>query len=260
MYSAEEIKTAHTGLADIFKRGKVLFGGSYLYGDATEQSDLDFYLICSFHDFFYYRRRPEIINAVKSRFSGVRLMIIPKIFFSLGWYYVYGRNLDGEIEISGISGKTIFRNSLKLACLHYLSSLLANGEAERSVSLSKSANQVNVAAIVRSLPMICRKREPIFSRKFMHAKLKQLDISDCGCEPFNAINRLYNSADDLLNFSFSNYFIYNIRFILRGNFAFLTKNPDKYILDRIISGISGGNNLKQLHDEMSEIIFPVYIL
>lgn len=266
MIMPNEIELIHRELATIYNRGKILFGGSYLYGEAIESSDLDFYLICNFCDFFYYKKRSELISALKLRHPEIKVMLVTKLFFKFGWYYVYGRNLDGKIEISRISKKIVFRNCLKLACFHYLSALLSDNSTEKGTLFRKSATQTSVALIVGSLPGISPVSQPIFSREFIDKCLS--DMNDLSADIFSgseallseAICDLFSSKSDLLSFSLANYLIYNIKFILRGNFTFLTKNPDKYILSRMISALKKRENLMNLHAQMKEIIFPVHIL
>ncbi len=65
----------------------------------------------------------------------------------------------------------------------------------------------------------------------------------------------YFAGRRYFNFSLANYLIYNVKFILRGDFQFLPRNPDKYVIKRMMTADS--INILQ---EIKKIVFPVIII
>jgi|GEM_PF-2236580 len=284
MLHQENIRSIHKNLSSIYSFGTILFGGSYLYGEAEEASDLDFYLISNFRWFLNYIRHKELLKEIKEKNPTVQLMLVPGIFFRRGWYYIYGRDNHGDIKISKINKKVIFRNSLKLACFHYLRFLLSNEPADKRKYLIKSAQQAAVAAIIRGGAEKLDPSAPLFSQKTIKENLEKYDgkykevvgrildwkteeanpdinsLNQAGRQLLGVITDVFDNAGSLMSFLPINHFIYNFKFLLRGNREFLFHNPDKLLLKKVINGIKTSINLEELYQEMKETIFPVFII
>lgn len=284
MYRKENINSIHKQLSSIYSFGQVLLGGSHLYSEANEDSDLDFYLISNLRWFLNYVRHKEFIKEIKEKNPNIQLMLVPTLFFKRGWYYIYGQDVSGEIRISKINRKVIFRNSLKLACFHYLSFLLSNQTEEKRKFLIKSAQQVAVAATIRNASDEIDFTKPLFSQKMIRENLEKYDgkhretidtildwkksnahpdintLNLAGRQLLGVIAEVYDNAGSLLSFMPINYLIYNFKFLKRRNQQFLSANPDKQLLKKIINGIKTSINLEELYQEMKETIFPVFII
>jgi hypothetical protein len=99
--------------------------------------------------------------------------------------------------------------------------------------------------------------QPIFSWQYI---LAHGGSSPRLGQPF--VEQLEQTHHQLLpyfNFSWSNYLLYNVRFLLRGNPLFIFQNPDKIVLQKIRSGLAEHPSLSQLYEEMRQIIFPIII-
>ncbi len=284
MLKKEDIAKIHRKLSEIYGSGTVLLGGSYLYGEAEEGSDLDFYLISNLHWFINYIRHKELLTELKENFPILRVMLVSRMFFKRGWYYIYGRDISGKAHVSGVNKKIIFRNSLKLACFHYLKFLLSNSASDKKKFLIKSAQQAAVAAVIKSSMEKINPNDPLFSRKIILENLVKYEgkhreiiekilnwkkdaanpdmnsLNQAGRQLLGVISGVLDSAGSLLSFLPINYLIYNSKFLFQGNKEFLFCNPDKKLLNKIVNGIKTSINLEELHREMKETIFPVFII
>lgn len=65
------------------------------------------------------------------------------------------------------------------------------------------------------------------------------------------------TTEKLMSFSFSNYLIYNLKFIPKGDFQFLFCNPDKKIINLLKEKVKQNSNLGL--SAIEKIVFPVII-
>lgn len=70
-------------------------------------------------------------------------------------------------------------------------------------------------------------------------------------------NSAGESTEKLMSFSFSNYFIYNLKFIPKGDFQFLFCNPDKKIINLLKEKVKENSNAGL--STIEKIVFPVII-
>ncbi len=286
MYTSVTIKQLHHALQALDPSALVLLGGSYLYDEAVEESDVDFYFIIPSWKIFFLKKFKKIIQNLKQRFSGVNfsVMIVPQWLRRHG-YYIYGKDVSGKIHTWELPISILIRNCLKLAYFNYLRSMVEPKNKERNVQ--KVKKQLAVAELAAQGKVDFK--EPIFSWKYIKRHLvssvistvatkgseveKSLDCSDSQIKGFLdcgfAFARNDNANDGLrqvhgqflpyFNFSLSNYLLYNIRFLLKGNPLFLFSNPDKMVLEKMVIGIEHEEKLPELYKEIKRIVFPVII-
>ncbi len=303
MYSRTVIDQIHSALQALNPSALVLLGGSYLYGEAAEESDVDFYLICPLWRLFFLQRYKKLMIDLRKRFPDVdfSLMVVPRWLKHYG-YYIYGRDVNGKIHSWAVPMSVLVRNCLKLAYFNYLRAMVnpslypspnrgGAGGGVRERNLNKARKQLAVAHLAAAGKIDFGK--PIFSKNYILANTAKSDeqqlsfripvavgeeslsgqqqLNNGTVEPFDLDRDLSSSAwadslemtSDLLpyfSFSWSNYLLYNVRFLLRGNPLFLFKNPDRMILHRLADGLRAEENYEKLYKEMKEIIFPVIIL
>lgn len=284
MYAQEMIAEIHNRLQSTIPDSLVLLGGSYLYGEATEDSDLDFYAICRWCDLLTFQRYRKSIEAVKSKYKEVRcnITIVPRFLFKRGWYYVYGKDVSGKIHQSAIYPTLIIRNALKLAYYHYLRALVSDDLAARQRCFTKCAQQLAAALIFGKN---IYGREPFFSLRNLIKQLEQVDrdkfevlslLLECRLNRELFSHRSTIIAERVLlkvlefayvdlkpqadAFLLSNYLLYNIRFVLKGTVLFLFKNPDKMVIKYLRGAIYIHENLKLFERTARLVVFPVAIV
>ncbi len=283
MYTHSQIQSLHLRLKTLFSGSQVWLGGSYLYGEAHETSDLDFYVISSFPWRIFWQRQhfAASIVALKNEFiiSKLNIFVTPKIFFRLGWYYIYGQDDTGLIYKSKLNPKIIFRNCIKLAYFHYLALLRGGSDTEKTISFLKSIKQLTVAHIIlfSHNPI-----EPLFSVKNILTQLASNQDPDWKkiltvLSKFNDNNSMeqiseyeiilgrlirdvHQKGRHWLGFSLSNYIIYNLRFVLKGEMKFLRSNPDELILREVTKTINSSENIENAYNNIRQVIFPALII
>lgn len=214
MLNAETVKSIHATLAKIFPQNLVLLGGSYADQRATDDSDLDIFLICSWYFLFNRKKYQPLVKDLKNKYPQLRIMLVPKIFFKYGLYRVSGNDIGGKRYASPLNKKIIFRNAVKLAYFYLLKSIDSHRQdywKKQSDKQASIAKEVSVGA----------------------------------------------STEKLMSFSFSNYLIYNLKFIPKGDFQFLFCNPDKKIINLLKEKVKQSNNSGIFAIE--KIVFPVII-
>lgn len=284
MYSHELISEIHHHLQKAFPHNTILLGGSYLYGEATEDSDIDFYAICQWRDIFGFASYRQKIEKLKDEFFTVRwnVTIVPQALYNQGWYYVYGREITGKIQQSAIYHKLIIRNSLKLAFFHYLSSFSTTSNREHQKKLVKSAQQLAAALLffekifsfkpffsttnlikqlgnIRSLntaPLVELLRSKLEKTELTEERLRYLSsqLSSVLLRAKEELGEIWNQ------FSWVNYCLYNARFILKGNPLFLFTNPDKMVLQKLTTAVQNKSTAAGVIASLKEIVFPVIVV
>ncbi len=282
MYPADTIKKIHRELSTLFASHKVLLGGSYLYGHATDQSDLDFYIITTFpwSIFWHHQHYATLVNNLKTELNtpNLKILIVPKLFFRLGWYYIYGQDIDGKIYCSKVNKKIIFRTTIKLAYFHYLGFLVKTNKAERWCALRKTAQQLAAAIVIYSdAPLV----QPIFSTTNLIKQLTalgnkeylvlikilstsdqtptELEQNEWSRGVRTLLNQVFEQGKTWLSFYFPNYLIYNLRFIPKGNFQFLFTNPDRRIITELSSGVKSNENRAEQYEIIKQKVLSVLI-
>ncbi len=275
MYSNADIAAIHQQIKKLYGHSLILLGGSYAYGEATPESDVDFYLIAPLVRILYYRFTKSK-NKLK-RYPGTNLILIPQSFYRRGWYYVYGKDDCGSIHYTPINKPIVFRNSLKLSYFNYLKFLITDGAA-KSYHLAKA---IKCAITAQAMIEGGQFDSPLLSKGFIASRLRsdtnnvwsaftnvlekgvmnQMELQLLGDTFLNLTTALYTTHKDMLRFSFVNYLIYNLKFLLwQGKVTFLFRNPDKFILEKIDSGLARGVEPQKLYQQVAQIIFPIVML
>ena len=128
MLTAETIKKIHERLAELFPKNLILLGGSYTTGTATEDSDLDIFLICDWMFFLNRKKYQPLVADLKKQYPILEIMLVPKMFFKHGWYNVTGKDVAGKEYTSYQNKKIFFRNAAKLAYFYLLKSALGQNK------------------------------------------------------------------------------------------------------------------------------------
>lgn len=274
MFDAETIAIIHREVGDVYRRALVLLGGTYLFGGAGAGSDLDFYVLGGWRDFWRYRRRKELAAGIKQKWPAVKIALIPKIFFRRGWYYIYGRDLNGKIHVSPINRKIIFRTTIKLDYLDWLKSLLAADAEARRAAVAKCARRAAVALMLLNndfpsgQPLMAPEtvRGYLLNRNDI-ASVNLRALMDGGIGAERAGKTLLDILEEITargkkwwRFSIVNYLIYNLKFLSRGNGRFIFSNPDKKILGFLRRVIEDGREREKFYQEAKEIVFPIIVL
>ena len=255
MYSLETISQIHTQLQTIAPHNQVLLGGSYLYGEANDESDVDFYCICPWLQFFVLGNLKKKIQNVKANYPEVRfsVMLVPRWLLRTG-YYIYGQTVDGEVHSWPLPYAALVRNCVKLAYFNYLRFLVVSENKTRN--LAKAAKQLAVATLAARGEI--NFKEPIFSWRYLRSHLG--NFAETGPDVGKALQNAPEQFGRFFCFSWSNYILYNAKFLLRGNPLFLLANPDKMILKIASDGFKKSNNFSELYSRIRKIVFPVVIV
>jgi hypothetical protein len=249
MYSEQTIAQIHRDLQALDLSALVLLGGSYVYGEAGEESDVDFYWLCpSWRVFFLFKLKKKV-KELRGQYPDIdfSVMIVPQWLRRHG-YYIYGQDVNEKIFTWGLPFPTLIRNCLKLAYYNHLRSIVEPKGKERNIQ--KTRKQLAVAELARQGKIDFNR--PIFSWNYINERLnanQQLTLDGA-----------HSRFQSYFTFSFSNYLLYNVRFLLRGNPLFLLKNPDKMIIKQLKESFDKQEDPVKLYNEIKEIIFPVIIL
>lgn len=274
MLKREFLQQLHAELQSITKKCLVLLGGSYVYGESTRESDVDFFIIVPVWKLFSFRAE---IRAWKSKYPQVALniMIVSRPAFKYGWYYVYGRTLEGELFAAPINKRVIIMSALKFAYYHYLKHELAKSEEERTEALKKIAQKIAIIETVREYK---EQATPPLATSYIKRRLVgkggfewALEVLEAkangGALPkvpsdllLKSLTREYQLCKEYATFSMRDYCVYNVKFLAKGRALFLLGNPDTIILAKIRHSLELKEDLAKLHHELTSIIFPVIML
>jgi hypothetical protein len=118
MYSRAEILQIQRDITSAAPKALVLFGGSYWNGHPTEDSDVDFYCVAPIWLLLRYKSKLQAI--VNSSNLKIQLILLPKFYYTHGWYWASGIGVNGSEHRSKERVDLSWRNSLKLALYYYL--------------------------------------------------------------------------------------------------------------------------------------------
>ena len=271
MFSAKTITQIHHSLQQIFSHSTVLLGGSYLYNEATEDSDVDFYVICNLADYFSFRQYKKLVQPIKEKYPNISMMLVPKILQKY-LYYIYGQDIREQIVELPTNKNVIVKNCLKLAYYNYCSYLALKDEKY----LSKAVKQIKaLTAILKTNTL----NGPIFSWKHISLSLgRETEIEGNGVpnqipdltprpsprgegETTNdskvllqTIKHHHAQSNQYLKFSLINYLFYNLRFILKSNFEFIFSNPDKKIINGMLAELENGKNPSEIYEKYKKTV------
>lgn len=238
MLVAETLTGLQRELKKIVGNSLVLLGGSYFHGGAVESSDIDFFVIVSWFNYFKVWSRRKVIKKWKgnSAEAKINVMIVPRFFYNRGWYYISGRGLGGKKYCSKMRYDLVLHNAFKLSAFYGLKFLIGAGDDWKR----KAGKQLAIAKLIKEgKKEILTFIEPTEWNKEMLLKLAE---------------------QDSWKFSWANYFIYNLKFLPRLDFTFLFCNPDKKVwlkLKMLLGqGIVGGEEMAWLE----KYVFPVIII
>ncbi len=277
MYSSEQINTLHQSLQKLFPLTPVILGGSYLYNEAGEDSDVDFYVLCTWRQFFSFFRQKKYLKKQKESMSNLNfsVMFVPKMFFTHGWYFVYGQDINGKMYASKKNNSVIFRQSLKLSYFYYINFVVS--DRKPVYLLKKSVKQIFVALSV----LYGSNHHPIFSSAKLGVALKNnpfyqslkkvfelteestnrvSEIDGAEKKLLAALQFVSQNSNHFLQFSPLNYLIYNIWFLLRKQTLFLSKNPDKFIIKQMQTTVQDKKIDMSVFKQLKERILLVFII
>ncbi len=277
MYSREQIQRLHRSLQELFPTTPVLLGGSYLYNEAGEESDVDFYVVCSSRQYAGFLARRRQLQQQKSSLSTIRfsVLFVPRFFFNRGWYYVYGQDIQGKIWASAINRSVLVRQTVKMAYFYYLN-FVASSRGTVSF-LTKAAQQLlvawRVANGVGKQPFFTlaslsadEVENPVFcSLKHMADRQKNnpegvFDIEAAENDFLLALAGIMPAVKHYFRFSLVNYCWYNMWFLLRGQGKFLARNPDKYIVQYMQVALVDKSLRPGVLSTVKEMVLLVFII
>lgn len=247
MHTREFIFALQRELSEVCPDAIILLGGSYLYGDATEKSDIDFYCITSLWRFSFCRKK---IREVKAQHANVTFncLILTKLLFDCGYYYIYGQKIDGEVLAARYNQKQAVFTSLKFAQYFYI----------------KSRCHPQVENFHRK----CLQKIAITKFCLRYSGKETVALTKIALRPFypesnadleNVLNNLYSECQPFFSFNFLNYYVYNIKFLRKGIWLFLFGNPDTIITRKMLEAIRQNNYSSNLEVWLDKFIFPAII-
>lgn len=211
----EKIKQILRGLEALYPRILILVGGSRWRGNYTDRSDLDIYIVGGSLQIYKILRHKTRLLDFKKNWPGltINIMLVPKFLAKRGWYYVEGVNADDKIFKSFDNPRIILGNSLKLSGWYFLKSADAIALEKKQYWLKKGWQQLGY--------------------------LKSTPNQNLGWR--DNWQKIYFERERELKFSWSNWLIYNIKFIREGWWWWwLAKNPDRFVLKQIAKIIERG--------------------
>lgn len=257
MLTPEAIRQIQTDLQSIFPKSLILLGGSYLWNEASESSDADFYVVGGDIN-FWLNRKSKRLSILKNKFLEINITWCPRVFFIFGWYDIFGQDLIGNIYRSPLNYKINWRNTIKLGYFYCLQTLAATTEEEKNKWLKKASKRLAWARKLENRQLgITDPIKPYFS--FFNLT-KTLNSNWSVEEIIKGLDELVRVGDKQLKFSLVNYLIYNIKFIIHKDFSFLNSNPDKKIILEMQKLIQNSNITQSGVGLINRVIFPVYIL
>ena len=238
MLKAETLTGLQRELKLIVGNSTVLLGGSYYHGGAVAKSDVDFFVIVSWFNFWKVWRRRKVIKKWEGKSTEVKInvMIVPRFFYKRGWYFISGRGLGGKKYQSKLRADLVLRNALKLSAFYGLKFLHGEGEDWKR----KAGKQLSLAQMVN---------------KNAHANLSLAGQSD-----WAQTDLLQLSTPSVWRFSWSNYLIYNIKFLPKFDFTFLFCNPDKKVWERLQRVLEKGSVTDVEMAWFKRYVFPVIMI
>ena len=119
MFTSEFVRSTHEELQNLLPGARVLLGGSYLHSEATDDSDLDFFVIAPIWNLLRLRQALK-----KYRIDGknrrMHILLVPRSLSWLGVYSLYGRDVRGKIYKGHADQRTMIATSLRLAYYFFL--------------------------------------------------------------------------------------------------------------------------------------------
>lgn len=204
MISEQEVRSAHKTTQAVYPHALVLLGGSYWRGNASDNSDLDLYVIAGWRHFWFYARDTHRAARVKTDCPVAKIMFVPKCLWSKGYYSISGVDLKERVHHSDLNWRFVFRNALKLGYLYYLKSRLGDTDYWSK----KAAQQIEQLKLA--------------SREL------QGSIPEAS-DSLAVLDELAERVGEQTRFSWLNYFVYNLYFLRLGCGRFLLTNPDQLI-------------------------------
>ncbi len=273
MFTEPVVVQLHQQIQKIFGHTPVLLGGSYVYGEATQYSDIDFYVLCSWVTFFQRKKYARQLAAVRALFPAapISVMLVPRSFFKRGWYYIYGHDVSGQSHVSALNAAIIFRNSLKFGYYYLLKSRCAANQAEQTRAFQKSAHQLAIAQLF----LISKNQPPqFFSRRYLFAKdesglspqlvaTRQMLVDpvtkiapEMQTELLQSLQTTRQEGDRYLHFFWPNLLMYLGKY---KNLA-LGLNPDAALIQALGRGLQSALDPAALLARINQNIFPVIII
>ncbi|MDO8626389.1 MAG: nucleotidyltransferase domain-containing protein [Candidatus Magasanikbacteria bacterium] len=245
MFSRSLIQQIEERFTAEFPKYLVLLGGSYFWGTANDQSDLDLYCIVPL------LLAPGAIKKSKllvKEFpeANLNVTIVPRFFYTHGWLSVVGEDLNGIKHQSKFNYAVDLVDTIKLAGFYYLKSLVASGNLQE-YWLKKASARVNYLDNLKfgqSRPEFINdsaKYDPEFMRENILRCINNFLVSKFRLRP--------------------HYFIYNLFFLARGSALWLFKNPDKMVLSKLKFYLEHPEEVTaRACEDLAQIVFPVIIV
>lgn len=238
MLKAETLTGLQRELRLIVGNSAVLLGGSYYHGGAVAKSDVDFFVIVPWFNFWKVWRRRKVIKKWEGKSTEVKInvMIVPRFFYKRGWYFISGHGLGGKKYQSKLRADLVLRNALKLSAFYGLKFLNGDGEDWKR----KAGKQLALAQMI--------------------GKNTRADLSLVGQSDWTLAELLPLATPNVWRVSWSNYLIYNLKFLPKFDFTFLFCNPDRKVWKRLLLALEKGSISSAEMEWLGRYVFPVIII
>jgi len=232
MAMEEPIKQILRGLETLYPCCLILVGGSRWRGDYHAKSDLDIYILGGFYAIYKIIKSKKNLTEFKIKWSGllINIMLVPTFLAEHGWYYVAGESATGKLFTSRRNERVILGNTLKLSGWYFLKSDDAIVPVEKNYWREKGWRQLSYL----------EDGENVGNKNDWRATWQKI---------------YFEHATDI-KFSWPNWLIYNIQFVRQGWLMWLTKNPDKLVLEKMAKIIKRGGLNSAERRTLEVIVFP----
>lgn len=244
MFTSEFVRSTHEELQNLLPGTRVLLGGSYLHSEATDDSDLDFFVIAPIWNLLRLRQALK-----KYRIDGknrrIHILLVPRSLSWLGVYSLYGRDVRGKIYKGYADQRTMIATSLRLAYYFYLLAREKNDE-----QLFKKARQqaaITKLCVVGVWPPFTKQA---IATQFEAGSNSLVDFPQVLAE----IDRV---AQPFLAFNWRVWLLYNIMYIHRNDWLFLFKNPDTLVRSALQKSVTEPETWSLVKDWVVRYVFPV---
>lgn len=267
--------------------GQVLIGGSQALYEAGPYSDVDYYVVCSLRNAFKIIKNKQLMRSVDEQVqTPVSYIILPKILLKLKFYYLYGIDKLGKTFTVNYDKVLTRNNSLKLAYREFIEAkFLAGSQLNDNIFNKKKYHLAKALLHVLYANLLFEKnsqfkKEPLFSVNRIICHLKDL-INDSSVPLQIKILNWKMAKDDVRptledeklvlqkieklyekflrkSFSWRSYILYNLFALLKKNFTYLLKNPDKYIIAQFRKALL--NSDRSLFEQTKKDTFKMVII
>ncbi len=128
-------------------QGNVVIGGSHFFGEESEYSDTDYYIIARsvFELLKLLKRKKDIVKIKKELGIDDIVLLMSKGLFKYKWYYVHGSDESGNVVSSKYDPALIRTTSVKMAYKLYGDAMQCDDVAKKKYLYAKSLIQAMYA-------------------------------------------------------------------------------------------------------------------